>query len=83
MGKKMDLTQALRIRLIELMKSNKVNGNQLALLSGIDRSTLNKFLRGKVKSMRIETLTLICQSLNLSLKDFFDCSLFNDVEVND
>lgn len=79
----MDLTQALRKRLIELMKSNKVNGNQLALLSGIDRSTLNKFLRGKVKSMRIETLTLIFQSLNLSLKDFFDCSLFNDVEVND
>ena len=65
------------------MDDNKVNGNKLALSSGIDRATINRFLRGQNKSIKIETITLICQSLDITLKDFFDDKIFNDVEVND
>lgn len=79
----MDLSEAMRARIKQLMKANKINGNKLALSSGFSRSTVNRFLRGQYKSIRIETITLICQSLNISLKDFFDDKLFDDVEVND
>lgn len=79
----MDLSKAMRLRIKNLMTENKVNGNKLALSSGIDRSTINRFLRGQNKSIKIETITLICQALNISLKDFFDDKLFDDVEVND
>ena len=79
----MDLSKAMRLRIKNLMTENKVNGNKLALSSGIDRSTINRFLRGQNKSIKIETITLICQALNISLKDFFDDKVFDDVEVND
>ncbi len=79
----MYLSEAIRKRIENLVKENKTNGNNLALSSGIDRSTINRFLRKKNKSIKIETITLICQSLNMTLKDFFDDKLFDDVEVND
>lgn len=79
----MDLSKAMRLRIEKLMNDTKVNGNKLALSSGIDRSTINKFLKGKNKSITIETITLICQAQNITLKDFFDDELFDDVEVND
>lgn len=79
----MYLSEAIRKRIENLIKENKTNGNNLALNSGIDRSTINRFLRKQNKSIKIETITLICQSLNITLKDFFDDKLFDDVEVND
>ncbi|MGN1310377.1 MAG: helix-turn-helix domain-containing protein [Clostridia bacterium] len=79
----MDLSKAMRLRIKSLMDANKVNGNKLALSSGINRSTVNRFLKGKNKSITIESITLICQSQNITLKDFFDDEVFDDVEVND
>ena len=76
----MDLSDAIRKRLKELMKES---GNKLSLESGIDRSTINRFMRKENKSIKIETITLICQALDISLKDFFDDSVFKDVEVKD
>lgn len=79
----MDLSEAIRIRLKKLIDENNTNGNKLALSSGINRSNINRFLRNQNKSIKIESITLICQSLNISLKDFFDDKVFDDVEVND
>ena len=78
----MYLSEAIRKRIENLMNDYKINGNKLSLSSGIDRSTINRFLRKQNKSIKIETITLICQSLDITLKDFFDDKLFDDVEVN-
>lgn len=79
----MDLSKAMRLRIKSLMDDNKINGNKLALSAGINRSNVNRFLKGKNKSITIESITLICQSQNITLKDFFDDKVFDDVEVND
>ena len=79
----MDLSKAMRLRIKNLITENKVNGNKLALSSGIDRATINRFLRGPNNSIKTETITLIYQALNISLKVFFDDKLFDDVEVTD
>lgn len=79
----MYLSDAIRKRLEFLIKLHSTNGNNLALSCGIDRSTINRFLRKENKSIKIETLTLICQAFNMSLRDFFDDKIFDDVEVDD
>lgn len=79
----MYLSDARRKRLEFLIKLHNTNGNNLALSCGIDRSTINRFLRKENKSIKIETLTLICQAFNMSLRDFFDDKIFDDVEVDD
>lgn len=79
----MYLSDAIRTRIKKLMEVNKINANKLALESGINRSNINRFLRGKNKSITIESITLICQALNITLKDFFDDKVFENVDVND
>ncbi len=79
----MYLSEAMRLRIKKLIIDNKTNGNKLALSSGINRSNINRFLRGQNKSITIESITLICQALNITLKDFFDDKIFEDVDVND
>lgn len=79
----MYLSEAIRIRINNLITQNNLNGNKLALYSGINRSNINRFLRRKNKSIKIESITLICQGLNISLKDFFDDDVFKDVDIND
>ena len=60
-----------------------MTGNKLALNSGMDRSNINKFLKGKNKSITLESIALICQSLNMPIKDFLDDKVFDDVDVDD
>lgn len=79
----MYLSEAIKLRIKNLIKNKNLTGNQLALDAGIARSTINKFLRGQSKTIKIETITLICQALNISLKDFFNDSLFDNVDIND
>lgn len=79
----MYLSDAMRVRIKKLIEKNNINGNKLALNSGINRSNINRFLRGQNKSITIESITLICQALNITLKDFFDDRVFENVDVDD
>ena len=49
----MDLSNAMRLRIKQLIEENDSNGNKLALSSGINRSNINRFLRGKNKFITI------------------------------
>lgn len=79
----MDLSDALRKRIKNLIDENNINGNKLALSSGMNRSNINRFLRKQNKSITIESITLIAQSLNMTLQEFFNDKVFDDVEVKD
>ena len=46
-------------------------------------SIINDFYRDRISYPRIDTLFLICDALNISLKDFFDDEIFKDVEIKD
>ena len=76
----MYLSDAIRKRLNNLMKENHLNTNKLALYSVMNRSNISRFLKKKNKTITIESITLICQSLNVSLKDFFYDDVFKDVD---
>lgn len=79
----MYLSDAMRIRIENLIEENKTNANKLALDSGINRSNINRFLRKQNKSITIESIALICQALDITLKDFFDDKVFENVDVSD
>lgn len=79
----MDLSDALRKRIKNLIDENNINANKLALSSGMNRSNINRFLRKQNKSITIESITLIAQSLNMTLQEFFNDKVFDDVEVKD
>ena len=48
--------------------------------TGVPQSTLSYFLSGKRELIGLKTLLHVCEGFNIELKDFFNDSLFDDVE---
>lgn len=79
----MELSNAIRTRINNLIKENNLNVSKLSTLAGISRSTLSKFLSGQRKYIRIDIIEYICEAFNIKLVDFFNDELFNDINVQD
>ena len=65
-----DLSEAIRIRINNLMKENDLNESKLSTLAGISRSTISRFLKKERKYLWIYVIEYICEGLNIKLKDF-------------
>jgi transcriptional regulator with XRE-family HTH domain len=57
-------------RIIGLRKELNLTTNKLANKAGVSQSYLREIELGK-KNPTVETLSYICEALNISLKDFF------------
>ena len=76
----MTLLDATRKRIDELCKSNNMNINQLAIASGINPSTIRSIFKVITKSPSSETIYYICIGFGISLKDFYDSPLFEELD---
>lgn len=75
----MQLSTAVRQRIINLAIEKDITLHQLSLDAGIPYSTLSSFLNGKSEIPKLSTIFLICEGLNISLSEFFNDKLFKDV----
>lgn len=71
---------AVKERIFELCKENSITVNKLSTMSGVTQSTLNNITSGRNNSSTISTIKKICDGLNISIKDFFDSDLFDNLE---
>lgn len=78
-----DLSQAVRTRINNLITERNINVSRLSTMAGISRSTLSKFLAGKRKIIRLDIIEYICEGLNIKLKDFFNDPIFDNIEIED
>lgn len=76
----MNIGTAVKLRIVELCNINQISLNKLATLSGVTQSTLNNIISGRNNSTTISTIKKICDGLNISIIDFFDCDIFNNLE---
>lgn len=79
----MNISEAINLRIDELLKQNNITAYRLSYLAGMSKSIISDFKRGKVKEPTISSIIHICEGLNMSLKDFFDSPYFKDVEAID
>ena len=79
----MTLSQAIIERIIELQTDRNITTNKLATLSGLSQATVIDITYGVSKSPKINSLLHICEGFNITLKDFFDSPLFNNVTDED
>jgi len=75
----MQLSNAIRQRLIYLTKSRKNSLKELSRISNVSYSTLTSFMIGKTRTLTLKTLFDLCEGLEISLFDFFSDPIFNDV----
>jgi len=76
----MQLSEAIRIRIKSILNDKKMNVWTLCKKSAVPCSTLTTFLNGKTILLKLDTLLHICEAFEISLKEFFDDPLFDEVE---
>lgn len=80
----MKLIEAIGIRLDNLIQENNITIYELAKRAGVPRSTVWKIVHPdltKIKTVKIDTIYQLADTLGIKLKVFFDNHIFD--EVND
>lgn len=76
----MTTTEAVRRRILELCAQRGITVNRLATISGITQSTLNNIVSGRNRSTTVSTVKKLCDGLDITLRDFFDTPVFENLE---
>lgn len=76
----MKISQAVVKRILSLCKERNLTVNALSNISGVTQSTVNDIISGKTNNPGIATIKKLCDGLNISVCDFFDCKLFSNLE---
>ena len=77
----MNTKNAVANRIIELCNQKNIAINALANISGISPSTLYSVLNEKSQNPGIVTIKKLCDGLEISLREFFDDDIFDDIEL--
>jgi len=76
----MQFKEALSLRIEELCSMNNITVNKLAEMSTVPPTTLRDIVNKKVLNPSSTVIYQICKTLKISLKDFYDSELFNNLE---
>ena len=76
----MDTRKAVANRLLQLCEEKRLSVNALARLSAVPPSTLKNIINGGSKNAGVVTLKKLCDGLDISLREFFNDDIFDDIE---
>ena len=76
----MTIGAAVRLRILELCRERLITVNGLSYICGITQSTLSNIVRGRNKNAQINTIKKICDGLEITIQDFFNSPLFENLE---
>lgn len=76
----MNAKEAVAKRIIQLCTQKKTAVNAVANYAGIPPSTIYSMLNEKSKNPGIVTLQKVCDGFDISLREFFDSDIFDNLE---
>ena len=76
----MTIGAAIRLRILELCDIHGISPNKLCRISGVTQSTVNNIINQRNKSTTVSTVKKLCDGLNITIQDFFDSGLFENLE---
>ena len=76
----MNAKQAVAQRIIDLCTEHEIAVNSLANQAGISPSTIYSMLNEKSQNPGVVSLQKICDGLGITLRQFFDDDIFDDIE---
>lgn len=75
----MKTREAVAQRLLELCKERNLTVNGLATVSAVPPSTVKNIFYGVSKNPGIVTIKMLCDGLDITLVDFFNSELFENL----
>lgn len=76
----MMVKDAVVIRVQEICHDRNIKLNELANRSGITPSTVYSMMEPNRREINISTIKKLCDGLEMSLRDFFDAPVFDELE---
>lgn len=76
----MNTKEAVAKRILQLCEERHIVINALANISGVAPSTIYSMLNEKSQNPGVVSIKKICDGLEISVRDFFDCDLFDSRE---
>lgn len=77
----MNLAQAVAKRTQELLFQKNMTQYRLVKITCLNEKTISDLIKGKTTDVKLSTIYLIVSAFNLSLSEFFNSSLFEDVNI--
>ena len=74
------IKEAVERRIVELCAQRGIAINNLANISGVSPSTIYSILNEKSKNPGVCSLKKICDGLDITVREFFDSDLFDNLE---
>ena len=76
----MTVKDAVVLRFKEICKERNIKYNELATRSGVNPSTAYSMMDEKRRDISITTIKKFCDGLDMTLPDFFNADIFNNLE---
>ena len=67
-------------RILQLLGEKNMSIHKLAMEAAIAPSSIKNILYGKSQNPGIVTIKKLCDGLEISLREFFDADIFDDIE---
>lgn len=75
-------SDAIRERINYYLKKNNMNIWKLYKSSGVPKSTLCALMQDNAGIPKLDTLLHICEGFGITIREFFDDKIFDDVEYD-
>ena len=76
----MNTKEAVAKRILQLCEERNLAVNALANLAGITPSTVYSMLNEKSRNPGVVSIKKICDGMDISVREFFNCDLFDNLE---
>ncbi len=76
----MNTKEAVASRIIELCNEKGIAIHALANAAGVSPSTVYSMLNEKSQNPGVVSIKKLCDGLNITLREFFNTSMFDDIE---
>jgi len=78
----MQFSTAIKNRINYYLQLNNMSIWKLYKASGVPKSTLFALMRDDAVMPKLETLLYICEGFNITIREFFDDKMFDDIDDN-
>ena len=78
----MTISESISKRIKNIYNERNISINKLATMSCLTQSTLQSIIDGSSNNPKLLTIVRICYGLNISISEFFDDSLFDNLDLD-
>lgn len=79
----MKISEAMSKKLLKICDERKISINKLATTCLLTQSTVQNIIECNSVNPKLLTIVRICDGLGISLKEFFDDELFDNIDRED